>query len=553
MENAKEQLNNQEPTRKSSGKNILKRIARAIRERAETVQRRHHRAVDYLNNYQASYYSMKRQDRLRWTLKNPLARMLASSKVEDTRRRMAQQAEDDALADRMRAENAGRRAAGPEPLDRGVEVPQGRDPQQAAAQGNKPQPGKAPSKTAARTADTATAGIAGGIWQGGVVPQATRAAAHSLGAGTASLEMIGRIADHSAMVLRAVGHTAGAISNGLAIRSARATGQSGQAKAQALSMVSNIGNASAFAIKGAAYLSGSAALNMAAGKLVPGINMVAGGFQSAAGIVTVKGASRTMQAMKQRMEAMNAKEGRSMDEELVFRLARQAKGAASIRAVAGSLNVASGALKAAGGAATLSGAAAPVGAALSGMAAALDVAGKVVTEKKTKTLRTEVVNEAMNLEGKIKELMDEKGFDRHRAKHVALKSMGFQSGKRREAFERITTARASWLHEAANANKGGMAGFVRDMGLRARGGQFSLQGIGLMLGMQKGVPLHLQAERTAHSRDNPFQKIMDARQEKQDRIEAKKRMKTEARDQKQKARQEKKMQKTAAKPTARVR
>ncbi|MBR6738883.1 MAG: DUF4157 domain-containing protein [Oscillospiraceae bacterium] len=68
------------------------------------IKKSHQEAVDQFNEYEEDYRNMSRWERFKWTLKNPLARMTASSKKADTARRAGR---TDAYTDTVADWNAG--------------------------------------------------------------------------------------------------------------------------------------------------------------------------------------------------------------------------------------------------------------------------------------------------------------------------------------------------------------------------------------------------------------------------------------------------------------
>ena len=64
-------------------------VGGAISGKLNSLKRQHQRAVDDLNHHREDYKAMSRTDRFLWTLKNPLARIMASGSMEDTKARDA--------------------------------------------------------------------------------------------------------------------------------------------------------------------------------------------------------------------------------------------------------------------------------------------------------------------------------------------------------------------------------------------------------------------------------------------------------------------------------
>ena len=91
------------------------------------------------------------------------------------------------------------------------------------------------------------------------------------------------------------------------------------------------------------------------------------------------------------------------------------------------------------------------------------------------------------------------------AKHIVLKSMGFSSGKRKEAFQHITMRRAAELYRRANGGDEEAESIVKELGLSKTGSGYSLQGIAEKLGMDSNTPWQEQMKATKESRGhNPF-------------------------------------------------
>ena len=55
------------------------------------------------------------------------------------------------------------------------------------------------------------------------------------------------------------------------------------------------------------------------------------------------------------------------------------------------------------------------------------------------------------------------------AKHIVLKSMGFSTGKRKEAFQHITMRRAAELYRRANGGDEEAESIVKELGLSKTG------------------------------------------------------------------------------------
>ena len=257
---------------------------------------------------------------------------------------------------------------------------------------------------------------------------------------------------------------------------------------------------------------GTDALSLA-GSVVPGLGVAAGALQMGVGGVHLASGTSTRMAMSKRIAAMG--EGRlGPDQERLRRTFQQARGVAKIKQVQGGVELAQGALQTTGNALTLGGVTAPVGAVVSGVGTAAGLAGKVVTGKMGKSLRTGTVEQELGLSDRIRRYREaHPEYSERDAKHIVLKSMGFATGKRREAFEHITMRRTRDIALTANGQQGGTTAVSReeagkiaeDMGVHRSGGRYSVQGVAESLGMERGTSWQQQMTDTRQSRAaNPF-------------------------------------------------
>ena len=202
--------------------------------------------------------------------------------------------------------------------------------------------------------------------------------------------------------------------------------------------------------------------------------------------------SDRMEAMKNRGESFEGNTGALSNEEKdrrrIYRTVKQAHAMTTANAVEGGMKAGAGALNVTGNAMTLSGIAALPGTIVSSIGTGVDVASGFVADYLKKGVRTDTVNEEINLDEKIKALMaQDNSITEKEAKHIVLKSMGFSSGKRKEAFQHITMRRAANLLNMASSTNETEAKEAREilseLGLRETGSGYSLQGIAEKLGM----------------------------------------------------------------------
>ena len=605
-------------------------VGGAISGKLNSFKRQHQRAVDDLNHHREDYKAMSRTDRFLWTLKNPLARIMASGSMEDTKARdaRAKLLEEKAVALAANVQEDGGYDLGDAAFDPmelmegpGIATSVERDKREAEAGAageeesasffEEPVVGEddsaIPELLGAASGITQVAGLAGGA-SGGLSsdpanPEETAASeevnekaalekARSAEAegytGTSSVLQddvfhgkpktfasvgstgIGLGADNLTNVARAresvpkiesgmqqylakagqtkddseykafeqtlkdqqdvgnltAGERAFGVSSGLIqmgaagleaggnimkAHSQRKKGDDAGAATHSFYTMSNIADVGTGLSKVIGY--GSAATDMVGPigqQVIPGLGIASGGMKAIGGGIQLGSAIRTKKKMDDRIKAMDdaQKNGaqRTRDQERMYRTFKQASGMAKANAVEGGLKAGSGALNVVGNAMTLGGVTAIGGTIVSGLGTAADLVGGVVVDKMRKGVRTDTVNEEIGLDEKIKALMaQDDSITEKEAKHIVLKSMGFSSGKRKEAFQHITMRRAAELYRRANGGDEEAESIVKELGLSKTGSGYSLQGIAEKLGMDSSTTWQEQMKATKESRGhNPF-------------------------------------------------
>ena len=605
-------------------------VGGAISGKLNSFKRQHQRAVDDLNHHREDYKAMSRTDRLLWTLKNPLARIMASGSMEDTKARdaRAKLLEEKAVALAANVQEDGGYDLGDAAFDPmelmegpGIATSVERDKREAEAGAageeesasffEEPVVGEddsaIPELLGAASGITQVAGLAGGA-SGGLSsdpanPEETAASeevnekaalekARSAEAegytGTSSVLQddvfhgkpktfasvgstgIGLGADNLTNVARAresvpqiesdmqqylakagqtkddseykafeqtlkdqqdvgnltAGERAFGVSSGLIqmgaagleaggnimkAHSQRKKGDDAGAATHSFYTMSNIADVGTGLSKVIGY--GSAATDMVGPigqQVIPGLGIASGGMKAIGGGIQLGSAIRTKKKMDDRIKAMDdaQKNGaqRTRDQERMYRTFKQASGMAKANAVEGGIKLGSGVLNATGNAMTLGGVTAIAGTIVSGLGTAADLAGGLVVDKMKKGVRADTVNEEIGLDEKIKALMaQDDSITEKEAKHIVLKSMGFSSGKRKEAFQHITMRRAAELYRRANGGDEEAESIVKELGLSKTGSGYSLQGIAEKLGMDSNTPWQEQMKATKESRGhNPF-------------------------------------------------
>ena len=605
-------------------------VGGAISGKLNSFKRQHQRAVDDLNHHREDYKAMSRTDRLLWTLKNPLARIMASGSMEDTKARdaRAKLLEEKAVALAANVQEDGGYDLGDAAFDPmelmegpGIATSVERDKREAEAGAageeesasffEEPVVGEddsaIPELLGAASGITQVAGLAGGasgslssdpanpevtasseeVNEKAALEKARGAKAEGytgtssllqddvfhgkpktlaslgstgVGLGTDNLtnvararESIPQIESEMQQYLAGAGHTkddseykaleqtlkdqqdvgnltAGervfGVSSGLLqmgaagleaggnimkANSQRKKGDDAGAATHSFYTMSNIADFGTGLSKVIGY--GSAATDMVGPigqQVIPGLGIASGGMKAIGGGIQLGSAIRTKKKMDDRIKAMDdaQKNGaqRTRDQERMYRTFKQASGMAKANAVEGGLKAGSGALNVVGNAMTLGGVTAIGGTIVSGLGTVADLVGGVVVDKMRKGVRTDTVNEEIGLDEKIKALMaQDDSITEKEAKHIVLKSMGFSTGKRKEAFQHITMRRAAELYRRANGGDEEAESIVKELGLSKTGSGYSLQGIAEKLGMDSNTPWQEQMKATKESRGhNPF-------------------------------------------------
>ena len=605
-------------------------VGGAISGKLNSFKRQHQRAVDDLNHHREDYKAMSRTDRLLWTLKNPLARIMASGSMEDTKARdaRAKLLEEKAVALAADVQEDGGYDLGDAAFDPmelmegpGIATSVERDKREAEAGAageeesasffDEPVVGEddsaIPELLDATSGITQVAGLAGGasgslssdpanpevtasseeVNEKAALEKARGAKAEGytgtssllqddvfhgkpktlaslgstgVGLGTDNLtnvararESIPQIESEMQQYLAGAGHTkddseykaleqtlkdqqdvgnltAGervfGVSSGLLqmgaagleaggnimkANSQRKKGDDAGAATHSFYTMSNIADFGTGLSKVIGY--GSAATDMVGPigqQVIPGLGIASGGMKAIGGGIQLGSALSTKKKMDDRIKAMDEaqKSGaqRTRDQERMYRTFKQASGMAKANAVEGGLKAGSGALNVVGNAMTLGGVTAIGGTIVSGLGTVADLVGGVVVDKMRKGVRTDTVNEEIGLDEKIKALMaQDDSITEKEAKHIVLKSMGFSSGKRKEAFQHITMRRAAELYRRANGGDEEAESIVKELGLSKTGSGYSLQGIAEKLGMDSSTTWQEQMKATKESRGhNPF-------------------------------------------------
>ena len=149
----------------------------------------------------------------------------------------------------------------------------------------------------------------------------------------------------------------------------------------------------------------------------------------------------------------------------------------------------------------------PLGIGLEFLGMGASVAKGLVGDYQHGEIIKKTVDEEMGLENKVSAVRRwMPGLDNEKAKYVVLKSMGIESGTKKEAFQRMTMKRTMMLKEMAD--KGGILPkkIIEGMNLKPTDHGYSTQAIAMKMGMEDR-PWQEQLRETI--RKNPFLKNLE--------------------------------------------
>lgn len=512
--------------------------------------RSHHRALDELNDHYDDYKKLSTWERFKWSVKNPLARIrhhLPNVRIRGltlnqlfgvdggksgTRARNERKHTADELVEQTFGANLQDATLKSKDVNGNAvsafhnyqnEIDYDKHP--AGAEGNTRE-----TNTFSTTAnDVGTYLGLGSLVGGGLAPNVTEVARNASNP-NASLDPLKKLLKLSAAskpsTLQKISGVAGATlgtassaiqlaSNISAAHQARKDGNTAGTWQKSLDAIGNIGE------MGAGILTGIGQFAPAIGAdAIPGLNIATG---------SVKAISSTIKAFssgsrQKDLEALSKKhfgKGNTTNGNLSSVLSndeiKQMLGMSSrinkLNKDKGIISGVAGGLKATGGALALSGVGTLVGASVGGLGAGLDFIGGKVVDYYKKEARTDMVNEELGLDAKIKLIMEAnkaKGaqgnpnLTERDVKHAILRRMGFKSGKRKEAFQQITLSRATKLHQAASNGEAWAIDMLRAMGLKNTGKDLSIQAIVEQLGFDEGKDYREQINETITSRESSF-------------------------------------------------
>lgn len=565
------------------------KIKGGVEGKIETMVRKNRRAVDDLNNNREAYDQMNGWERFKWSASNPLARISAKHRKEGTESRNKRKAELEQkaveLAELKRKQGgydlgdasfdalgtmaaAGSSQAVPESMrSPGGVIPLHMDED---ARSNLKMLGLGKTKgmqekeegqhglTSTIRDDVLSGGVKDNIEGVGEKIESLFSIPESVG-DFFDLNKRGDQVTHTGKVLSGIsdaGGTIGGLTGGIAntmgmtgsFMAAKsqldkkdylgALGHGLDAGMQGIDGLSSFSSGVSSAAKLAHTLgSGAEALavsDFAGDSLVPGLSVGSGIVKMGSGALDLgRGITTRVRLGNRRDEIEQRRKDGSLsrDDERLYRTVNQGINMNKGRIVSGATKLVDGAAGVVGGGLTLGGVAG--GAAVSGAGAVVGKVGEMAADALNKKARTDTVEEELGLDSKIKKLMaSDPSLSEREAKHVVLKSMGFSTGKRREAFYNITLRRAMELKSRADQDDKEAKKILSSMGVFRKLSEeegYSLQAIVEALGMDSRTSWQEQVKDNIQSRAaNPFaenaEENKQKKEEKQKKAEEKKRL-----------------------------
>lgn len=470
---------------KAGGNFVVDKVAGGL----SALKRGNDRAVDQLNNHREDYDQMSGWDKFMWSVKNPLARLTAEHRKEGTKSRNARNAQIESLAGDYRQGLTG-------------------DMRTAAFQRSQESgshPGEAEESSLSTVSSLLGTASSGAGALGGDLEEHYKAL-H--GDPNASL-MSGREQGFGA---------AGSIFEGM--QGITDTVESGTEAYKRLKMGDRAGAAStSLKTLGKAASVGKSALTAAQyiapvatevlGNVTPGIDIGINGLDTAAEGIQAVASGIRMKKMGDRSKAYEerVKKGEKLGarDEKMRRIARQGKGAAKADVTQHTTAAIGSGLKTAGGISTIAGAPPLIGTALSAVGSGVSAIGGMVADSQRSDVRSQVVEEELELTKRMERIKKKHpNLSEREVKHVALKGLGFSSGRRTEAAQHFTIDRADFLAQNATSGDSEAEGMLSDMGVRKTKAGYNRELIGERLGMIGSGTLEQQKQVTIDSRRNPF-------------------------------------------------
>lgn len=470
---------------KAGGNFVVDKVAGGL----SALKRNNDRAVDQLNNHRADYDQMSGWDKFMWSVKNPLARLTAEHRKEGTKSRNARNAQIESLAGDYRQGLTG-------------------DMRTAAFQRSQESgshPGEAEESSLSTvssllgTASSGTGALGGDLEEHYKAlhgdPNASLMSGREQGFGAAGsiFEGMQGITDTVESGTQAykrlkMGDRAGAVSTSL----------------KTMGKAASVGKS---ALTAAQYIAPVATEVL--GNVTPGIDIAINGLDTAAeGVQSVASGIR-MKKMGDRSKAYEerVKKGEKLGarDEKMRRIARQGKGAAKADVTQHTTAAIGSGLKTAGGISTVAGAPPLIGTALSAVGSGVSAIGGMVADSQRSDVRNQVVEEELELNKRMERIKRKHPhLSEREVKHVALKGLGFSSGRRTEAAQHFTIDRADFLAQNAASGDSEAQGMLSDMGVRKTKAGYNRELIGERLGMIGSGTLEQQKQVTIDSRRNPF-------------------------------------------------
>lgn len=279
---------------------------------------------------------------------------------------------------------------------------------------------------------------------------------------------------------------------------------------EGLNAAENVSFAASSFLTGAAL--GGKASEAAVGNLtykaLPAVGILTGAIQTGRGIANLRGYSKQKKNIGNIITKINdlSKDKKTDPGKRAkyLKILNQINNFSEVNKTKGGFDIASGALYMLGNIGKASVVGMPLGIGLEFLGMGASAAKGLVGDYQHGEIIKKTVDEEMGLENKVSAVRRwMPGLDNEKAKYVVLKSMGIESGTKKEAFQRMTMKRTMMLKEMAD--KGGILPkkIIQGMNLKPTDHGYSTQAIAMKMGMEDR-PWQEQLRETI--RKNPFLK-----------------------------------------------
>ena len=500
-------------------KNFFKNRFNSIK---KSIVKSHREAVDDYNHYTDDYKKQGAWDRFTWALSNPIAWFRAGVGKNTTELDTIERDIEKAKLNRI-AENISTVMGKSEDTDLSLED---------LLEENKGKPGSSEGKNSKESIDLGKEledlskkdssgegpehdpefsdtgetfkGVAEGASLASTITHGLQAIASVSKAGIKTQAGLGPLARAPLSVLAAGGNIAKAVEAG------KREDKYG-AWDEGFNAAENLSFAANYALTGASWIKRANGANVVANNLkykaIPAVGILTGAIQTGRGITSLVGYNKQKKNIGNLITKINGlSKDQSIDQKKranYLKILNQINNFSGVKKTKGGFDIASGALNTLGNILKTSVIGAPLGVGIETLGLGVSAVKGLVAGYQHGETKKKTIDEEMGLEEKVSAVRQwMPGLDKEKAKYVVLKSMGIDSGTKKEAFLRMTMKRAMLLKMMADKGSVLPEKTVQAMNLKkTKDHGYSLQAIAMGMGME-GEPWQKQVREAI--KKNPF-------------------------------------------------